>query len=1217
MQEITVQKSILPFKQGFSTIRLDDVKTVEDVVNKTIPYSFKDCKLLVTLNNELIAEDRWCTPVKEKDIVGLNFVPAGGKGGKTALSIAVVVAAVALAAYGGPALAGALGFSSAAGATVSSAVGYYAVVGSVYVATSMVASMALGALTAVPKQGGTRAGEKKESSVYSISGASNAIDKYGVIPINLGTNRMFPKQAALPYVENFNNDQYVRQLFTWGYGNVSLSDIKLGDTLLSQYSDYIIQNRLNSNLNSGSYLYSNDVYELGLNINVKQTDGWILRTSHTDTDEIIVDIVFNGLVYINDSGGRTNTTVVLEVQHAPTGTNNWSQTQTITVTGATTQPLRKSFRIVLSSKGQYDVRVRRITADNTNNSRLQNESYWSVLRSITYVNPVNFADISGTAIRMKATDQLNGTIDSLNAVVSTKVKRYDPNTGLWVDNVVSSNPADIFRYVLQSPAFAKRLPDNKIDLEKLAEWWVFCDENNLSYNKIIDSDISVDDVLNDICAAGMATLSKVDNIYSVIIDNERPIVKGLITPRNSWDYEGSIVYPELPHALRIEFRNAEKGYETDERIVYRDGYDESNATLYERLQFDSCTNADLAYWYGRRYFATALLQPETHTFKMDFENLTFNRGDRISLVNDVILVGVGQGRIKRLITSGNSVTGFEIDDDVALPNTNVLGVRIRDNTSTGFTYYLLNITQGRTKTFTFVESLTTENAPSVGSLCAFVEDGKELDLIVTQIKPSSNHSATITAVDYAPARFNPIGVIPPFDSKITSAWDLLVPVSPVLSAEIQTGIDAVLKNSDGTYTSTMVIPLSNRNAFPVEPSVKCRNLGATEWFSPRYIKKDADEVIITGLQDGATYDFRIYYNRIDGEQQTSLPLELNGVHFIGGSEPPADVLDFKVSVMNGIGLFEWSANEDFDLSHYIIKFSNLTENVSWNTSQVVYEKLFGTTVNIPIHKGTYLIKAVDYFGNESNNATTITSYDEGAFDNVVETLTQEPTWSGTKEGISVVNGHIRLSDNSTSGWYYLSPFVFDLGDVYTCLLLSNVNLGIVSRHGESRLVRTITAVRSVKYIRSTEEEEDTNYTIHLEMATSNDNITWSDWKTFRASQHTFRYIKFRLYMETDSLTSTPEITNLSILIDMPDRYESGEDIQITSASDGKEIEYSTAFRNTPSVNITIQDGAVDDKIEFIQKTNSGFTIKVFNATLNTYVNRSFDYIAAGYGKVVE
>ena len=1199
-----VQRSLLPFNNVFTTISVEDCKTIQDVVEKTIPYSFKDCKLLVTLNNELVDPDKWATTqISENDLIGLNFVPMGGKGGKTALAVVITIAAVAGAAALAPLAVSALGFAAGT-------VGAYVVTGAVYVGMSMLASLAIGRIMATPKQSLTR--DKAEDNVYGLS-TSNSVDRWGVVPINLGVNRMYPKQAAMPYTENIDNDQFLRQLFTWGYGNVTVSDLKLGDTPLSSYTNVEIEDKLNGDLDSGTDLYSTDVYQEELSVSLLYNNS-VIRTAQDDANEIIVDITFQGLTEYNNKGNRKNTSVQFRIETRPYGGSTWTTQLTPTVTGATSKVLRKSYRMVFNTAGRYDVRITRLTADSTSD-RVINASYWTAIRSVKYTNPVKFSDISGTAIRIKATDQLNGSINSLNAIVGTKINSYNPNINTWVGNVVSSNPADIFRHVLQCPAFAKALPDSKIDLDKLAEWWVFCNDNNLSYNRIIDYETSIDDVLNDICAAGVATLSKVDNIYSVIIDNERPIIKGLITPRNSWDYEGSITYPDLPHGLRVEFRNAEKGYETDERLVFRDGYDESNATLYERLQFTSCTNADLAYWYGKRYFATAILQPETHVFKMDFENLTFNRGDRVKFVNDVILVGVGQGRIKELITSGNNVTGFKIDDMVTIPNTNNFGVRIRNSNGSGYTYHLLTTQIGQTDTFTFATPVAVANAPGVGSLCAFVEDGKELDLIINQIQPGKNHIATITAINYAPERFNPLGPIPPFESNITSTWDKIVPVAPVLGGDIIADLQAVIKNSDGSYTATMIIPLLNTNVMPVEPIVKLRAMGTTEWFEPQYVNRQADGVTITGLEDGTTYDICVYYSRMDANQQISLPLQLNSIQFIGGSEPPADVTGFKVSVLNGIGLFEWDASEDFDFSHYILKFSNDINDADWNLSQIIYEKLQGNSISLPIHEGTYLIKAVDYFGNESENPTAIISYDSGAFNNVVERLTQEPSWSGTKQDVIVVNEHLRLADGKTEGCYYLNPAVFDLGEVFSCLLLSEMRVGIVERSGQARKVRSITKIRSVKYIRST--DENINWSIRLEMATSLDNVTWTPWETFTAAQHVFRYIKFRLYMQTDSLTQTPEIYNFTIVIDMPDRYESGEDIQITNPSTGKEIEFDAPFRAVPSINVTVQNGATDDKIEFSEKTTSGFTIKVFNATLNTYVARNFDYIAAGYGRNIQ
>lgn len=1356
---VTVQTSLMPFNNSFTTVGLNNCKTLQDVVNTTVPYNFADSKLVVTHNGIIVPSNEWNnTQLKEADLIGLNFVPMGGGGGgkNTIMMIGVIVAAMALPALAGAAAGWAAGayagtavgsLSAAWGVGLGTAAIYAGVYGGVMVAGSMLLTMAQSALMSTPRQsGGTSS--MSESTTSFVEGARNSINKYGVVPINLGTNRMFPNQAVSPYVETSGENQYSRQIFTYGYGKVAISERKLGETDIDSFEEVEIEDRLEGDLNAGLKLYSNDVFQQDYNVNITKEGGYIIRTTEKNTDEVEIDITFQGLTKYNDQGNRTNTTVEFEIQYAPTGTEDWSvgkaglqvddeqvltenlsktltkhkkhkhwewtntfivlstynghvyivqeKTQirngvkfpilsndeivlgyvrgassdtsglayvdnhsslvpkylnsvndfpitvdlkdksnvvitvgggfikgvssNLVVTAATSQSLRKNKRIKFPETGQYDIRIRRLTDDSTSDT-LINKSYLTAIRSIKHVNPISFANISGSAMRIKATDQLSGAVDSYNVIVSTLIKSYNPETDKWDDDVVSSNPADIFRYVLQSPAFAKALPDNRIDLDKLAEWWVYCNDNNLSYDRIIDYDTSIDDVLNDICAAGVATLCKVNNIYSVIIDNERPIIKGMITPRNSWEYKGNILYPEIPHALRVEFRNRDAGYETDERIVYADGYDESNATLYERLQFPSCTDSDLAYWYGRRYFATALLQPETHTFKMDFEHMTFNRGDRITLVNDVILVGVGQGRIKELLVDDvdnpSVVRGFTIDDEVEIPSTKNFAVRIRDNNGKGFKYHMLNTTIGVTNTFTFATPIPYTEAPAIESLCSFVEDGKELDLIITGIKPNKDQSATVSAINYAPERFNPLGEIPAFESKITLAKGFYQPEPPMLFDVIKTDESVMIKNSDGSLTSVAVIPLINRNENSVDVVVQVRRQGSTEWYTPTTLKKDPNEVILTGLEDGVNYDFSIRYRRRTGLQLVSEPLTISNIKFIGGSTPPKKVSNFRVTVTNGLALFEWAPNDDIDISHYVIRYTASLEDVTWDGAQIAMDKITSTSITNIIHKGVYLIKAVDMLGNESEEASTIVSTETGAFKNVVEELIQEPLWTGVKENVEVGDDVIFIDDpDINSGYYYFDPDVIDLGAVYEVSLSANIKAVVEKRNK----IRDIDYIRDVKTgVRDIGAGLNSggDWAVELQMNISEDGENWSGWQPFIASQMRFRSAKFRLYLYSGSPYITPRVSIGRITIDMPDRYETGEDVQMTNADTGAVVVYENAFWNNPAVNITVQDGAEDDRMEFIVKNNKGFTFRIFNVKLSSYVTRSFDYLAAGYGKVVK
>ena len=122
------------------------------------------------------------------------------------------------------------------------------------------------------------------------------------------------------------------------------------------------------------------------------------------------------------------------------------------------------------------------------------------------------------------------------------------------------------------------------------------------------------------------------------------------------------------------------------------------------------------------------------------------------------------------------------------------------------------------------------------------------------------------------------------------------------------------------------------------------------------------------------------------------------------------------------------------------------------------------------------------------------------------------------------------------------------------------------------------------------------------------------WQDFYAGQIQFRSIEFMLEMESFVQNITPQVTKLAVTVDMPDRIERGEDLTC-SASTGSTVTYSTPFKNSPAVGITLQNAATDDKIEYLTKDSSGFSFKVYNATAAAYVDRDYDYISSGYGRI--
>lgn len=1208
-----IQTALLPFDiNKRHTREVPPGLNLKEIVDHVFPPFYGPLTAYVTINGELVPENLWASiRPKEGALVGINVVAGKGGGGKnplaTIISVVALVAAPYLAGVYAPALAASIGVSQ----TVAS--------GLIRIGVGAVGFLASSALSSPPTQSNnpqSRNSSVRASPTQFIEGAGNAIDPWGVIPINLGTNRMYPKQAAIPYTETQSNSQFVRQLFCYGYGEIECSERKIGDTLISSFSDVEMVEKFDGDLSDGTSLYADDVHQENLSVTLSSADGFTVLTTEDNVDEFEIDITFlQGLFVTSNQDGRLKGQAVeLEYGYSVSGAGSWTDALWYILDSKTTT-IRVNKRVVLPSKARYDIRVRRTTADRTNNNT-RDVATWTALRTYTHSNPFTEPSTSGLALRIRASDQLNGNVDKLNEIVSTKMLDYDADTDAWVTRT-SSNPASVFRYVLQSDAFVKKLPDARINLTKLKEWHIYCESLGLSYNRVIDYETSIRDVLYDIAASGFATVHAVEGIYSVIIDNEKPIIKGVVTPRNSWGYKGTIAYPEVPHALRIEFRNKDKGYALDEVIIYSDGYSISNATIYERIEFSSCTNSDLAYIYGRRYLANMTLQPEVHSFKMDFETLTFNRGDRITLVNDSILVGVGCGRVKSLTynEAEDEITGFVLDDTLTIPSTDTFAVRIRYSDASAPGYHLLSTVVGSTNQFTFAEPLPVEYEEKLlGALCSFVEDGKELDLIVLEITADSSDSYSVKAINYAPERFvKDNEPIPPFESNVTNPLSLYRPLAPVLAGDILSDETVMSENSDGSFITRMIIPLRNENVLGVETVIKFRRVNATQWSVPDVLSITTEEIILTGLQDGSLYDFDIYYQNRDAVGLVSPALSLRNILHEGGSAPPAQVSTFRISIHDEANaILSWTLNTERDVTHYEIRFNPVFSGATWETSLVLEEYAKQTPMPILFRSGTYFIKAVDRSGNYSETATSIITFESDGNGDTVQTLQEDSTFDGTKDNVEVDSGALILTDVMEDGYYYFDNAV-DLG-VKTASFISPeiVASGVFSGVGGE----DVFSMPDIFQVADIFGIEPGSWFIELQMRTCPDDPTgtptWSDWEAVSAGTYEFWGAEFRLLLRSLQTDTNVSVATLIVSVQMPTRIEKNNDVTVPDT--GVTVNYNYSFQASPAVAITLQDAEEGDVIEFTSKTVGGFSFKVYNNPTSSYVERTFDFVAVGYGR---
>ena len=125
--------------------------------------------------------------------------------------------------------------------------------------------------------------------------------------------------------------------------------------------------------------------------------------------------------------------------------------------------------------------------------------------------------------------------------------------------------------------------------------------------------------------------------------------------------------------------------------------------------------------------------------------------------------------------------------------------------------------------------------------------------------------------------------------------------------------------------------------------------------------------------------------------------------------------------------------------------------------------------------------------------------------------------------------------------------------------------------------------------------------------------TWSDWRQFDVGEYAARAFQFRLILSGDSTNVSPQVTSLSVTVDMPDRVIADSDI--ASGAGSKVVTFSPAFKSLQGIGIAAQNLVSGDYYTITSKTVSGFTITFYDSGDNA-VDRTFDYVARGYGEVI-
>lgn len=213
----------------------------------------------------------------------------------------------------------------------------------------------------------------------------------------------------------------------------------------------------------------------------------------------------------------------------------------------------------------------------------------------------------------------------------------------------------------------------------------------------------------------------------------------------------------------------------------------------------------------------------------------------------------------------------------------------------------------------------------------------------------------------------------------------------------------------------------------VELQFKLSSEDDTQWRTASTGPLGEHEII--NLIDEQTYDFRaraISILGLNGDWTTVTSNQFNPF-----AEPPEDVTDFNKSFSRGNIILSWTAVGDLDASYYEIRYQSATSGATFGSSAIIGKIAHPTTVFVyAARAGTYFIAAVDRSGNYcENHASLVVLSSELPTAGVTSTLTQDPSFTGTKTNMQVVSSELLMTSYASAGstgTYEFSTYI-DLG----------------------------------------------------------------------------------------------------------------------------------------------------------------------------------------------
>jgi len=402
--------------------------------------------------------------------------------------------------------------------------------------------------------------------------------------------------------------------------------------------------------------------------------------------------------------------------------------------------------------------------------------------------------------------------------------------------------------------------------------------------------------------------------------------------------------------------------------------------------------------------------------------------------------------------------------------------------------------------------------------------------------------------------------------------------------------------------------------------IEYRESGDTDW-----IISGTSETTSFAVVDIAagTYDFAV--SAVNSIGTVSERATLSSFLIVDSTDIPDDVTNFRHEfTTNNMVVLKWDQNTDaYQGGGYRIKVSSATSGASWSDFPQLNITVGGreTTVTLGIIEGTYMIKAFNVGGTESENEATIQilipDNDEWS---AVTTVTESTQFTGTKSQVEVSTGTLMLSTDGSGNYYSTGNYTWagtmNFGGTFACRL-TRVSSGTISNTASNWDSFPLN-IDEYNTILIDDMAGATTVDVRHFYGTTTESASTGPWGSYNPLQVTetvARQVRFQTTIQTSQVTETPNIQELSATAWMKRRVESNHNVSVSSS--GGSITFTSPFYSTPTIQVFPFNGSAANYVTATtsQMSRTGFEVSYFTSSGGQTAGK-ISWAAYGIGKEV-